>query len=43
MHYENGNRRAQWTRPEVKKLAAGAAESNGATRNDGGPFANPRS
>lgn len=37
------NGRAQWTRPEVKKLAAGSAEANGNTRNDGGPFVNPRS
>jgi hypothetical protein len=34
---------AQWVRPEVKKLDAGAAEANGTGINDGGPVGNARS
>jgi hypothetical protein len=32
-----------WVRPEVKKLDAGAAESNGTGINDNGPVGNARS
>lgn len=33
----------QWVRPQVKKLDAGSAESNGSGINDGGPVGNARS
>lgn len=34
---------AQWVRPEIKKLDAGSAKSNGTGINDGGSVGNARS
>ena len=33
----------EWVRPEVRKMSAGSAESNGTGINDGGPVGNARS
>jgi hypothetical protein len=35
--------RKAWKKPEVKKIDAGSAESNGTGINDGGPVGNARS
>ncbi|HET9427343.1 MAG TPA: hypothetical protein VFO69_03195 [Allosphingosinicella sp.] len=35
--------KSEWVRPQVSRIAAGSAESNGAGINDGGPLGNARS
>ena len=37
------SQRTEWVKPELKRLEAGSAESNGVGINDNGPVGNARS